>query len=166
MQMHRGSGFFSDMLSKALPMVKNVVKNMVLPKAQEFLMSKGQEFIPSLLDKGISKLQSTKVGSYIPENLLNMARDKGSELVLSGLETGLTKASDLAKVKIGSGMRRKLTPKEMMLLEHMKYKKGSGFLSSLLSMIPVVGPVLSQLDSMGGRGMKRSGRALYPSGFM
>jgi hypothetical protein len=167
-QMHQGSGFFSNILSKALPMVKNVVKNMILPKAQDFLMSKGQEFIPSLLDKGISKLQSTKVGSYIPDDILDMARNKGSELALSGLETGLNKASDFAKVKIGSGMRKKLSAKELMLLEHMKYKKGSGFLNDLLGNIPFVGNILQGLDNNFGSGMKpkRSGRALYPSGFM
>jgi hypothetical protein len=50
----------------------------------------------------------------------------------------------------------------------MKYKKGSGFLNDLLGNIPFVGNILQGLDNNFGSGMKpkRSGRALYPSGFM
>jgi len=174
MEIHRGSGFFSDMVQKALPIVKDIVKNTVLPKASEFVMSKAQDAIPGLLDKGISKLQSTKLGSYIPQSVADIAREKGSELALSGLEKGLTKASDIAKEKIGSGMRKKLTKKELMMLEHLKYKKGAGFLSDLLGNlvggIPVVGPILKTIDNLGGRGLKKRrgvkrGMALMPAGY-
>ena len=164
---HRGSGFFGDMLKAVVPMAKNLVKETILPQAQQFVMNKAQDLVPSLLQKGADKLQSSKLGKYIPESVLDLAKEKGSELALSGLEKGLEKASDLAKAKIGSGVRKKLTKKELMLLEHLKYKRGSGFLNDLLGYIPYVGPMLKDLDkSFGGNGLKKKkGMALMPAGY-
>lgn len=169
-QIHHGHGFLSDMVSKALPMVKDLVKSVVLPKAQELVMSKANDAIPALLDKGLNKLQSTKLGSYIPDSVYDLAKDKGSELALSGLESGLNKVSDIAKNKIGSGLKRKkLTAKEQMLVEHLKHKKGAGFLNDLLGNIPYVGSLLKNLDNSLGSGLKKrrvhKGKALYPAGF-
>jgi hypothetical protein len=164
---HRGSGFLSNMLKAVVPMAKNLVKETILPQAQQFVMNKAQDLVPSLLQKGADKLQSSKLGKYIPESVLDLAKEKGSELALSGLEKGLEKASDLAKAKIGSGVRKKLTKKELMLLEHLKYKRGSGFLNDLLGYIPYVGPMLKDLDkSFGGNGLKKKkGMALMPAGY-
>lgn len=167
---HRGSGFLGDMLKAVVPMAKNLVKETILPQAQKFVMNKAQDFVPALLEKGANKLQASKLGKYIPESVLDLAKEKGSELALSGLDAGLSKVSDLAKEKIGSGLRKKLTPRELMLLEHLKYKKGKGFLNDLLGYIPYVGPMLQDLDkSIGGRGVRRAplrrGRALMPAGY-
>jgi hypothetical protein len=157
-QFHRGTGFFSNMISKALPMVKNVLKETLLPKAQDFLMNKAQTLIPGLINKGVDKLSASKFGHYIPDSVYDMAKDKGSEFALQGVDFGLNKASDFAKSKIGSGVRRKkLTQKELMIVEHLKHKKGKGFLNDLLGNIPFVGSVLKDLDnSIGGRGIKHN----------
>jgi hypothetical protein len=168
---HRGAGFLGNMMKAVLPMAKNLVKETILPQAQKFVMSKAQDLVPSLLEKGASKLQSSKLGKYIPESVLDLAKEKGSELALSGLEKGLEKASDLAKAKIGSGLKRKkLTQKELMLVEHMKAKRGRGFLNDLLGNIPLLGPILQNLDNSIGSGLKKRrrpkrGRALMPAGY-